>query len=207
MRPVLITAGATRNPIDAIRFLSASASGRTGVTVATALSSSGATVDLLASPEAALRAPPELATTVYGSTRDLMARMQAWLAAHPTGVVLHSCAVGDYEAATEGGKLPSGQDALVLRLTPTPKILDQLKKWAPGCRVVSFKAAPPQTLPPQLVAIARRQLVRSGSDLVFANVIGALGHSVWLVDAEGAQPFDDRAVAINALIKRVRGWL
>lgn len=206
MRPVLVTAGATRNPIDAIRYLSASSSGRTGVSIATALVGSGAAVTLLTSPEAALRAPPVLTPRPYGSTRDLMAKMQSWLAEHPDGVVIHACAVGDYEAATSGHKLSSNQAELVLRLTPTPKILDQLSGWAPSCTVVSFKAASPGTTPPQLVEIAQAQRRRTRSSLVFANVIGDLDHSVWLVD-DAPTPFSDRGAAIAALVERVTGWL
>jgi len=206
MRPVLITAGATRNPVDAIRYLSASATGRTGVAVATALEAGGADTHLLASPEAALRAPAHLSTDRYGSTRDLMARMKAWLTLHPDGVVVHSCAVGDYEVAASDHKIASNQDELVLRLTPTPKILDHLKRWAPDCRVVSFKAASPETTPERLVEIAQAQRARTGSDLVFANVIGDLERSVWLVD-DAPTAFPDRGAAVATLIARVQAWL
>lgn len=205
MRPVLVTAGATRNPVDAIRYLSAHASGRTGVAIAGALAEDGGVVHLLGSPEAALRGAALPSTEVYDSTRDLMARMRRWLEAHPRGVVVHSAAVGDYEAAPTAAKLASGADELVLRLTPTPKILDQLKGWAPDCRVVSFKAASPETSPDGLVEIAQRQRARTGSDLVFANVIGKLDRSVVLVD-DAPQAFARRADAVAALIDRVRAW-
>ena len=207
MRPVLISAGATRNPVDAIRYLSAHASGRTGVEIGRALQARGAAVRLLGSPEACLRAEGGLPTEPYGSTRDLMARMLTWLQAHPDGVVIHSAAVGDYEVQAADDKLPSGREELVLRLRPTPKILDALKPAAPGCRVVSFKAASPETTGDGLVQIARAQLRRTGSDLVFANTIGQLGTTATLVDADDATAYADRGAAITALIERVRGWL
>ena len=205
MRPVLVTAGATRNPVDAIRYLSAHATGRTGVTVASALAEDGGPVRLLGSAEACLRGASLPAVEEYTSTRDLMARMRRWLQSHPQGVVVHSAAVGDYEAAAEGAKLPSGQDELVLRLTPTPKILDHLKQWAPDCRVVSFKAASPETTPEALVALAQGQRARSGSDLVFANVIGALDRGVWLV-GDAPRRFEARPDAVLALVEQVRRW-
>jgi phosphopantothenoylcysteine synthetase/decarboxylase len=135
-----------------------------------------------------------------------MARMQAWLGRHPTGVVVHSSAVGDYEVAATKQKIASNQDELVLRLTPTPKILDHLKRWAPSSRVVSFKAASPETTPARLVEIAQAQRRRTGSDLVFANVIGDLERSVWLVD-DTPTAFTDRGAAIAELVERVRAWL
>lgn len=207
MRPVLVTAGATRNPVDAIRYLSAHATGRTGGRIAADLVAAGASVHLLASDEAALRAPAGPTVEIYGSTRDLEARMRAFLLRHPDAVVVHSAAVGDYEVQAEGGKIPSGQAEILLRLRPAPKILDQLKGWAPGCRVLSFKAAAPETSPAALVDIARRQLERTASDLVFANVIGGLDTSVCLVGRHESTPIADRGAAIATVVARLRAWL
>ncbi len=200
MRPVLVTAGATRNPVDAIRYLSAASTGRTGLTVAEGLAERGHWVHVLASEEAALRAAEARSVEVFGSTRDLQQRMRTWLLQHPQGLVVHSAAVGDYEVQAARHKLPSQQHELVLRLSPAPKILDALRIWAPSCRVVSFKAASPETDADTLVALARRQLERSGSSLVFANVIGRLGATATLVSLADAESFSDRAQALEALV-------
>ncbi|MFT7519122.1 MAG: phosphopantothenoylcysteine synthetase/decarboxylase [Kiritimatiellia bacterium] len=199
---VLITAGATRNPIDAVRYLSASSSGRTGVQVARALSLAGCDVHLLGSPEAVLRAP-ELHTEVYSSTRDLMVRMERWVRDNPAGAVVHASAVGDYEYVFDGNiKIPSGRDELVLRLTPTPKIADHVRGWGLTGLFVTFKAAPPETDDEELVAIADRQRLRTGSDVVFANVLGRLGSGVWHIGATQWR-FERRDDAIESLIERV----
>lgn len=200
---VLITAGATRNPVDAIRYLSAHSSGRTGVAIAEALSAHHP-VKLMGSPEALLRAKGlPIEAEAYSSTRDLMARVQRFAEAWPDGAIVHAAAVGDYEAEPEAGKIPSGQDSLVLRLRRAPKILDAIRGWGFRGRLVSFKAAAPGTSPEQLVDIARAQLRRTGSDLVFGNVIGALGASVILVSERDARPFTDRAQAIQALTQQL----
>ena len=195
---VLITAGATRNPIDAVRYLSARSSGRTGVTIARALMSQGREVTLLGSAEARLRGP-ELPGDVYGSTRDLMARMEAWVRTHPEGSVVHASAVGDYEMATADHKIPSKLDELVLRLTPTPKIADHVRGWGLTGPYVTFKAASPETDDDALVAIARRQRARVGCDLVFANVLGRLSRGIAVVGAD-VRWFDNRDEAIAALV-------
>jgi phosphopantothenoylcysteine synthetase/decarboxylase len=201
-RPVLVTAGATRNPVDAIRYLSARSTGATGSALAARLSRSCDTT-LLGSAEALLRAAPGPSPEEYGSTRDLMARMQAWVQSHPGGLIVHSAAVGDYEADTLAGKIPSGQPELVLRLRPAPKIIDQLKHWDPTLRLVSFKAADPATTEPELEQIARRQLQRTGSELVFANVLGRLGQLVLLVGPAHTDRYTDRGEAIAALGDRL----
>ncbi len=205
MRAVLITAGATRNPLDAIRYISAHSSGRTGVGIAEQLSAQQP-VTLLGSAEACLRARGAYTTAEFTSTRDLMAQMQRWAEANPDGVIVHAAAVGDYEADAGAAKIPSGQDTLLLRLTPTPKIIDRIQSWAPDGRLVSFKAASPETSDADLLTIAQRQRQRTHSDLVFANVIGRLRRGVLLLGEDGPRWHDRRQDAIHALIKTISAW-
>ena len=200
MRPVLITAGATRNRIDAMRYLSAFSSGSTGVWLADRLAAS-ARVTLLGSAEALLRTRAEHDRVEFGSTRDLMARMERWIEDNPGGVVVHAAAVGDYEAAPYSGKLASGQDELVIRLGPTPKIVDHVKRWDPSAFLVSFKAAPPETDAAELERIARAQLERTASDLVFANVLLRLTEDLLLVAPDGTRRFARREAALQALLE------
>ncbi len=203
--PALITAGATRNPVDAIRYLSANATGNTGIAIAHALATRLG-VRVLGSAEACLRArlaDPSIATREYTSTRDLMAKMEEELRARLGGVLVHSAAVGDYEAEPTTTKLPSGQPELVLRLTPGPKIVDQVRGWDPDVFLVSFKAGNPEWDEATLEAVARAQLERTRSDLVFANRLGALGTSCLIVSAGGTERFGARDVAVGRLVERI----
>lgn len=201
-RPVLLTAGATRNPVDAIRYLSARATGVTALEIARRLLVTHP-VHLLGSAEACLRAGDSVPTEEFGSTRDLMARVERWLRAHPRGVFVHSAAVGDYEMADpEAGKIPSGQAEITLRLVPAPKILDQVRGWAPDCHLVSFKAGAPGLTEGQLEAIARAQLQRTGSDLVWANALGALT-TVLLVGPKNTTRHARREDAVADLSARI----
>ncbi len=212
--PVLVTAGATRNPVDAIRYLSAGSSGATGTWVARRVAAR-APVHLLASPEAELRLrlaglreggaelPDGLTVEGFGSTDDLLGRMERWVRAHPRCVVVHASAVGDYAVAEDAGKIPSGRADLVLALRPTPKIVDRVRGWSEGVHLVSFKAAPPATDDARLEAIARAQLVRTGSGLVFANVIGRIDRGVLLVEAGRTRRFEHRPEALSALVEHI----
>lgn len=210
MRPVLVTAGATRNPLDAIRYLTAHSSGRTGSRIATELAGLGVDVTLLASGEAWLRLQAErprdadrVKVVEYGSTYDLLERMERWILASPDCVVIHAAAVGDYAASDRvTTKIPSGQSELLVRLRPTPKILDRIRGWAPDCWLCSFKAAAPLTEEADLEHIARAQLQRSDSDLVFANVIGDLQSLVLLVREQQTDRYTDRAAAVHELVRR-----
>lgn len=203
MRPVLVTAGATRNPIDAMRYISANSSGRTSVAIARALVAHGCDALLLGSPEACLRGDG-LRTEEFTDTRDLMRRMERWVLANPNGAVVHAAAVGDYEVSEPSAtKIGSNLETLTLTLTPTPKIADHVRAWSPGVQLITFKAAPPNTDGETLVRICRKQLQRTGSDLVLGNVLGSLAATTTLVDASGSEAFDDRAMALHALAARV----
>lgn len=206
-RPTLITAGATRNPLDAIRYISAFSTGRTGVSLANALVEQGA-VHFLGSAEACLRCKshPNLTVAEYTSTRNLMEQMLSFIDAHPDAIIVHAAAVGDYEIAQTGQhKIPSGKNELILRLTPTPKIIDHLRPRSRHIKLVSFKAASPETTDAQLHTLASRQRARTGSDLVFANVIGRLSSRV-LLCGDAPAWHDTRTQAMAALIAQLHQW-
>lgn len=205
-RPVLITAGATRNPVDAIRFLSAHSGGSTGVALARALADVGP-VTLFGNPEALLRAPAGVETVEYGGTLDLEAKMRDWVGAHRGALIVHAAAVGDYLPIYTPSKIPSGAEEITLRMVRGPKILDQIKGWDPGCLLVSFKAAAPETDRAGLARIASAQRARTGSDLVFANVLGQLGSLLLIADADGEQHFDSRSAALDGLVAAIRARL
>jgi len=202
MTHVLITAGATRNPIDAMRYISAYSSGRTGAWLAEQLSELGGSVQLLGSSEALLRTT--LAQVVpFTTTRDLMAKMEQWVRQHPTGCVIHSAAVGDYENQDkQAEKIASGQRELLLRLQPTPKIANSVRGWGLRGPFITFKAAAPDTSRAALIDLALRQKEKTGCDLVFANVIGRLGSDVALV-GEQQLFFSERKAALSALVQEV----
>jgi phosphopantothenoylcysteine synthetase/decarboxylase len=202
-RPILITAGATRNPVDAIRYLSSHAGGGTAAWLADRLADCGP-ITVFGNPEALLRAPVSVLREEYGGTLDLLERMERWVTAHPDGVLLHSAAVGDYAVEATPSKIPSGQAEIVLRLRPTPKIVDRVKAWSPRTFLVSFKAAAPETTALDLAGIATAQRLRTSSDLVFGNVIGALGSRLLIADEGGVEHFEDRTHALEALVSRLR---
>jgi hypothetical protein len=100
-------------------------------------------------------------------------------------------------------KIPSGQPELLLRLTPAPKILDRIRVWDPDCFLTSFKAGSPEWSDERLEAVARAQLSRTTSDLVFANRLGDLGRGCLLLDARGTERFERREDALAALLARI----
>ena len=205
-RPVLITAGATRNPIDSMRSITSNSSGATGVYISQKLCIKERTITLMGSNVALLQPDCPSSHIEFTSTRDLFEKMNAWVVKHPTGIVIHAAAVGDFEVRnTNSGKIASGSE-ITLELQPTPKIVDQIKRWSPDVYLASFKAAAPDTSLKSLELIARKQLQRTNSDLVFGNILGNLNKDVMLMSKDNKQVFPNRQDGLDALVERILQW-
>lgn len=137
---ILLTSGATREPIDTVRFLSNISTGRTGALLAEALAAHGHTVTLLHG-EAAVRPSPAVTAKAFSSTADLQSQLHRLLGTGNFDTVIHAAAVSDYRPSeTHEGKMSSYAAELTIRLVPTPKLLPELKSYAPRpLRVIGFK--------------------------------------------------------------------
>jgi len=138
---ILITAGATREPIDAVRFLSNVSTGRTGALLADALAAHGHAVTLLHG-EAAVRPTYVTKTEAFSSTAALQTALRRHLGSDDYDAVIHCAAVSDYRPdITHNGKMSSYAAELTVRLVPTPKLLPELKSYAAPrpLKVIGFK--------------------------------------------------------------------
>ena len=211
MKPILITAGATHNPIDVMRSITAHASGKTGAQIALALKNTTLLGSALAcehlirrSQESSVSPPP---FAHFGSTRHLQKLMHEWIEQNPAGIVIHSAAVGDYECEQiSSNKISSKQDSLILKLIPAPKILSGLQHLSKGLKIVSFKAASPNVSDDELRAIAQKQLEESQSAMVFANRLGSTDKDIIIVLKSGHRKYTKRSDAIQALIEQTTVW-
>jgi phosphopantothenoylcysteine decarboxylase/phosphopantothenate--cysteine ligase len=123
-RRVLVSAGGTREPLDAVRFLGNRSSGRMGVAVAEEARRRGAAVTLLAA-NIAVRVPPGIAVVQTPTAGD-MAR-EALARRNETDVVVMTAAVADYRPAeAQEGKRPKDTDDWTVRLESTQDILREL---------------------------------------------------------------------------------
>jgi phosphopantothenoylcysteine decarboxylase/phosphopantothenate--cysteine ligase len=133
-RSVLVTAGGTREPLDAVRFLGNRSSGRMGAALAAEARRRGAEVTLVASN---LSVPaPVGVDVIQAPTSDDMARET--LARGDADVVVMAAAVADYrpaEAVEE--KRPKDDQPWTVTLEPTTDILRELGAGRdPGARSV-----------------------------------------------------------------------
>ena len=188
---VLVTAGPTWVPLDAVRFLTNFSSGQTGLTIARRLAARGAAVTLLLGPGRAVpTAHDREALTVQPFTTfdDLHGLVRHALKSGACDVMIHTAAVADYRPAeVREDKIPSGSSELVIRLRPLPKIVDEVKALAPSVYLVKFKLEVGRTRE-QLIEIARHSRERSHADLIVANDKATFApgrHPALILDAVG----------------------
>jgi phosphopantothenoylcysteine decarboxylase/phosphopantothenate--cysteine ligase len=166
---LLVTAGATREPLDAVRFLSNVSTGATGAALADALTARGCTVALLRGENAvAPRAVRDVES--FSSADDLRDRLQRRLTAGGVDAVIMTAAVADYRPVHQAhGKLPSAPETLTLELVRNPKILPQLKAFSPRTlRVIGFKLTVGADASARRTAVAA-QFAAGGVDAVVHN--------------------------------------
>ena len=173
---ILITSGATREPIDAVRFVSNVSTGSTGAALADALARAGHEVTLLHGEGAVRPCAEGVVCGAFTSTENLGERMRAVLGGGTCDAVIQAAAVSDYRPEfSHGGKLSSHADELVVRLVPTPKLLPQLKSWSPRpVRVLGFKLTHGADDLARAAAVGRL-LTTGGVDAVVHNDLQEMG--------------------------------
>lgn len=201
---VLLTAGGTREPIDDVRVVANSSTGRLGAYLADAFAEAGHEVCLLRGLTAASASAGSVRTQVFGSSVELWGLMERELST--AQIVLHAAAVADYVPLRASGKIPSDAEELVLRMVRAPKLIDRLRERAPDAVLVGFKLTSGADTERQ-VHLARALLQRARLDLVLANDASAIGeqdHRALLVSARSILELDGGKLALaRALVTEV----
>jgi phosphopantothenoylcysteine decarboxylase / phosphopantothenate---cysteine ligase len=164
---VLVTAGGTREPIDAVRYVGNRSSGRMGFALAAEAASLGADVTVVAA-NVALPRDPRVRHVDVETAQQLQDACAA--AFGDCDVLLMAAAVVDFRPAERfGGKLTKdGADALQVALERTPDILAGLAAGRrPGQTIVGFAAEHGEGA----LARAREKRARKGLDAIVVNDI------------------------------------
>jgi len=191
-RRVLVSAGGTREPLDAVRFVGNRSSGRMGVALAAEARARGASVTLLAANLAV--EPPDGVDVVETPTAADLEREALELGAD-ADVVIMAAAVADYRPATAlEAKRPKDQSVWTIELEPTTDVLAALGATRrPGQVLVGFAADHGETGRER----ARRKLDAKGADLFVFNDVARADIGFDAADNEVTLlgPAGERAVA------------
>jgi len=181
---VVVTAGGTREPIDAVRVIAHRSSGRQGHALAAEAQRRGAAVTLITAAE---RVAPAGVDVVRVETAEEM--RAAVHAVADADVIVMSAAVADFRpVAPQEAKIKKADGIPTIELEPTIDILAELgASRRPATTLVGFAAETSD-----VEAYARAKLVAKGADLIVANDVSVddvgFGHTtnaVTLVAADG----------------------
>jgi len=174
-KKILITGGPTVEHIDPVRVITNRSSGKMAVSIAEEALSRGAEVTLIYGPGSAV--PPSKANVIHVETsKDMKEAVVSELKLKKYDVVVAAAAVADWALEQPYNYKVSTWDkaTLNLKLKPTPKIIDAVKKVCSEIFLVAFRAE---------CGLSNKELVEAGfkwmrkakADLVVVNDVGREG--------------------------------
>ena len=173
---VLVTAGGTHEPIDPVRYLGNSSSGRQGVAIACAAAAAGARVTLVAANiDGALVRRAGAGTEVVPVSTAVQMRDAVAARLEGADALVMAAAVADFRPkralASKIKKDPDGDGAPVIELVRNPDILAEAARAPHRPRVVVGFAAETGT-DEEVAAFGRAKARRKGADLMAVNRVG-----------------------------------
>lgn len=177
----IVTAGPTYEPLDQVRRLTNSSTGRLGSELVNHLSSHGHEVLLLIGQQATYRGERRAQQVeTFSTTADLAERLKSHRDEQVDGV-FHAAAVSDFSfgktwrRAEDGnlveirsGKFSTRDGAFLAELIPTPKIISQLRDWYPRAWLAGWKYEVDQGRS-SVLELAKHQLEECRTDACVAN--------------------------------------
>jgi phosphopantothenoylcysteine decarboxylase/phosphopantothenate--cysteine ligase len=185
---ILVTAGPTREYLDAVRFLSNASSGKMGFACAEAAARAGHDVTLVTGP-VALPDPARVRTVRVTSADDMY---RAVMKVYPKiDAAIMTAAVGDYRPAERfAGKLKKSSETLTLKLVRTRDILREMGRKKGKRILVGFALEVQDAVHQAFVKYKKKNL-----DYVVLNTPRTFA----------ADTMDCRVYREGAVVKRFRG--
>ncbi|MDP1793792.1 MAG: bifunctional phosphopantothenoylcysteine decarboxylase/phosphopantothenate--cysteine ligase CoaBC [Acidimicrobiales bacterium] len=165
---VLVTAGGTRESIDAVRVITNKSSGKQGHAIAEAAAARGASVTLVTTTDRLV--PSSIERVPVASAAEMLAAVESHRVA--SDVIVMAAAVADFRPAHPAeNKIKKEAGLPTIALEPTEDILRGLgAAKRPGQLLVGFAAETDD-----VVANATGKLQRKNLDLIVANDVSAPG--------------------------------
>ena len=169
-RKIVVTAGATEEPLDPVRVLTNHSTGKMGYAIARACMLRGADVTLLAAQNITLPPVPFVKTVNFTSAASLFLAVKEH--AMNADALIMAAAVADYRpAAVAPNKLKKQDGALTLALERTEDILEWVGSHKPADLFVCGFSMETENLLENSTAKLRRKNL----DMVVANDLGTPG--------------------------------
>ena len=193
---VLITAGPTEEPLDPVRYITNASSGKMGYALAEAAHQRGAKVTLISGPTKIK--PPSVEKLIL--VRTALEMYQAVMDAYAKAtVIIKAAAVADYRPKSEAlEKIKKDQGLTGIELTRNPDIIAAVGAKKKKGILVGFAMETED-----LLANARRKLIRKNMDMIVANNLREAGagfktdtNIITMIDRNG------KTIALDKMTKK-----
>jgi phosphopantothenoylcysteine decarboxylase / phosphopantothenate---cysteine ligase len=165
---VLVTAGPTQEPLDAVRYLSNRSSGKMGYAIAQDAAARGARVVLVSGP-VSLPSPKNVEVIHVQTARQMFDAVMKHL--EEASIIVKAAAVADYyRAGAPEYKVKKTAARMSIELDPTVDILAELGRKKGDRLLIGFAAETAD-----LIAEARRKLESKNCDMIVANLVSQEG--------------------------------
>lgn len=167
---ILVSAGPTHEPWDAVRHLSNLSSGKMGFALAQQAQTLGAQTTLISGP-VALPTPHSVHRINVTTAEQMYEAVLREVSKHD--IFISAAAVADYRPAQPvTHKIKKGDALLTLTLEKTPDILSAVSACKRVPFLVGFAAETEE-----IQANAKQKLLKKNLDLIVANAVGSQPHS------------------------------
>jgi len=202
---ILITAGPTWVPIDSVRVISNTATGKTGILLAERLAKLGAKVDLLLGPGNSVGQNKGVKVIPFKFFDELSNLIKKELGLCRYDIIIQSAAISDYKPSSPKlRKISSKYKVLKLTLIPAPKIIDSLRNLSPRSFLIGFKFEPDKK-GDKLINEGKGLLKRSRLDLVVANTFKDKHYQAYLVGKNKISgPIPTKEEMCSGLIRAIK---
>lgn len=192
---ILITAGGTREPIDAVRYIGNRSSGKMGLALAEAAVARGAKVILItAAPEA----EPSLSWEQIRAGTAAQMQQAVLTQLQRASTVIMAAAVSDYRVLEPSSQKVKKRERLTLELTLNEDILRQIVlNRRPNTLVIGFAAETER-----VVEEGRRKLREKGVDAILANDVSQPDSGFEVERNGGTLLMRDGEITIPSCFKR-----
>ena len=174
-KKMIVTAGRTVEYIDPVRVITNNSSGKMGVALAEKAAEAGADVTLIAGKISVK--PSEKIKVIYTDTaQEMQNAVYKELESAPYDIFAAAAAVGDWQAEEKSAEKISTheRDSLVIKLKPTPKIIDNIKKKHPSVYLLIFRALNDMA-ESDLIDNAKWRKEKANADMVAVNDVSKKG--------------------------------
>jgi len=205
---LLITGGPTPVPVDSIRCLTTSFTGSLSIQIAKEAWLRGAKVKLILG-KGSYSAPEYLNTLIADSYEEYKKYVSDYLLKKDVDWGIFSAAVADFAPETVfQGKISSKLKCLNLKLLPTSKLIDEVRKNFPKLKMITFKYEENISHEKLIEIVKKRFSKKSSPQLIVANRREEFkkdGTQVaWLMEPKKKpQKFVGKEAIANAILDRI----